>query len=343
MPLLSGRLILDQPSLAAAPEIATVPVDTYLETVGNMTATWIDPDGVEWPLSNIGDEPGWFTVNGPSGWGASTFEITSDVLPRGGEQPRFVRLRPKRIQWPLYVGGRTHAEFVQRYRTVVDMFTKTSIVQAPGYLRVARDDGSSRVIVAWYEEGLEGESGENHLYAKPVITLYCPEGSWRGDTPVVARREFDPGVVENASFYNPFMRLTSSRAINANALGGDGGGGGDDDPVTRIINAGSMTAWPAWKITGPMTAMRCWNNTLQTRFGLTYTLRDEQTITITTDQPTVRGPGDANLSKFVDWFNPAGTELWPLTPGPNDIRFEVDGAGTGTSIEMSFVPRFTTC
>jgi hypothetical protein len=110
--------------------------------------------------------------------------------------------------------------------------------------------------------------------------------------------------------------------------------------LTTIVNAGDVEAWPVWTITGPMTQLRAWNVTLGTRFALTYTLAELQTITITTDLPSVRGPGDANLSKYIDWFNTAGTELWPLADGPNTVGLEVDGAGPTTSVRMAFTPRY---
>lgn len=359
MPLLSGDLTV----VTAPEEIITGPTVAYHETVGLPSFSWIDPDGVEWPLSNTSEDLGWFTIMGPSGWGAAPIEMATDSLPRGGESVRFIQSKPATIQWPLEIFGASHAEFVQRYRAISRAFTLTTRRQQPGRLRVQRPDGTTREAECYYADGLGGEGEQNFLYARPVVSLFCPEGKWRSTSPVVAVRSFtattnDPGDPEDpgsggsgtgtaVSFYSPFISLTSSRVVGSTPPedtgtdpGDDTGSGDDSASLTSVNNTGDVEAWPTWTITGPMTQLRAWNVTLGTRFALTYPLTDLQTITITTDRPSVRGPGDANLSRYIDWFNTAGTELWPLADGPNTIGLEVDGAGPNTRVRMAFTPRF---
>lgn len=347
MPLLSGGTVVVVPE-EEAPTGPTIP---YLETVGKPVFTWTDPDGRVWPLSNTSEDLGWFTL-WPSGWGAAPVEITTDKVPRGGESVRAITHKPSTLQWPLEIFGRTHDEFVQRYRRISRAFTVTSRRMRPGVLRVQRVDGSMREIEAFYSDGLSGEGEQNHLFARPVISLFCPDGKWRSPTPIVVDRTFPPsggdggGPVEDpVTFFNPYLSVTSSQVVTpapGTGSGGDGGGTTSDDPnsLTTITNPGDEDAWPVWTVTGPMTRLRAWNVTLGTRFALTYTLADQQTITINTANSSVRGPGDANLSKYVDWFNTVGTELWPLTDGPNIIGLEVDGAGANTRVRMAFTPRY---
>lgn len=364
MPLISGGLLAVVPE----EEVPTGPSVAYFETVGIPSFSWIDPDGTEWPLSNISESQGWFTIKGPSGWGAAPIDFATDSLPRGGESVRFIQSKPSTIQWPLEIFGATHDQFVRRYRRISRAFTLTTRRGRPGKLRVQRPDGTTREIEAFYADGLGGEAEQNHLFARPVISLYCPEGKWRAIDPVVAVRTFtpttgggggsdpgtpgDPGTGTAVTFFSPFLSVTSSKVVGSGAPPvptddgeGDGDGGSstgtvDPNSQTTITNGGDVEAWPVWTITGPMTQLRAWNVTLGTRFALSYTLGAEQTITITTDRPTVRGPGDANLSKYIDWFNTAGTELWPLTDGANVIGLEVDGASATTSVQMSFTPRY---
>lgn len=329
MPILAG-------GLATTPDIADAVVvsPVWSEDLGTMSATWIDPDGVEWPLCN--PEQGWFTMNGPAGWGSTPLELVVDPLPRGGEQVRYIRSKPRRLQWPLYVGGDTHLEFVDRLRRISRAFTKTTQRGISGWLRVARPDGRYRQIACYYEEGLEGQAGESHLYAKPVIGLYCPDGFWAGDVPVVAEREFageDGDPDEDISFYQPFMTVSSSRVVS---------GGGGPVPSTTIANDGDVEAWPTWTINGPISALTAVNLTTGGRFTLAYPLPAGQTITITTNRPSVRGPAGQILSRHIDWLNPAGTELWPLVDGANEISFVALGAGPGTRVRMAFTPRYDT-
>lgn len=351
MPLLAGGLIVVTPG----EDIVTPPTVPHLETVGKPVFTWVDPDGREWPLSNTSEELGWFTL-WPSGWGASPIEITTDQLPRGGEAVRAIASKPSTLQWPLEIFGRTHDEFVSRYRRISRAFKLTTRRQRPGVIRVQRPDGSVRQAQAFYAQGLEAEAEQNHLFARPVVSLLVPEGKWRAALPVVVERSFtgsggtipeDPEEPEEpVTFFAPYLSVTSSNVVGTPGggdTGGDGStGGGEDDPasLTTITNPGDEEAWPVWTVVGPMTQLRAWNVTLGTRFALTYPLGVEQTITITTDLATVRGPGDTNLSRHIDWFNPAGTELWPLTDGPNVVGLEVDGAGTTTKVRMEFTPRY---
>ncbi len=371
MPILAGRLITEPPELPD--EVFTPPTPVWFEDAGTLTATWVDPDGVEWQLSNTGDgqdDPGWFTMNGPAGWGATPIEIVTDPLPRGGEQVRFIQSKPRRIQWPLYIGADTHQEFTERYRRIVRAFTRTKQRGAPGWLRIARPNGRSRQIACYYEQGFEGEAGENARFARPVVTLYCPDGYWSADRPQRVWREFtgsataDPGVAMSAargaladpaktSFFSPFMTIGSGNVIPGGGGGGEGGGGGGggeggeggegaQGSVTEIVNGGDVEAWPVWTIRGPMTKLTAVNETVGLRFAVTHTLLTEQVITITTNRPSVRGPGDANLTGKVDWFNPLGCDLWPLADGENRIRFQIDGAGPGTRVDLTFTPRYET-
>jgi hypothetical protein len=336
MAILAGGLLV----VPEEPEIITPPTVAYREDVGTMTASWIDPTGIEWPLSTTDDELGWFTMNGPASWGAAPIELVTDELSRGGEQVRFIRNKPRRLQWPIYVFGDDHQQYIDRMRRIVRAFTMTSQRKSHGYLRIQRPDGRYREIACYYEQGFEGEAEQGHLWSKHVITLYCPDGYWSGDRPITAERSFtapeNPDVPgQPASFYTRFMYVTSSQIVSAPGAG--------ETANTEINNPGDVDAWPVWTITGPATKVTCVNATLGLRFAVTYTLTAGQSITITTNRPTVRGPGDANLSKYVDWFNVAGgAYLWPLTDGVNQILFQVDGAGTGTKIQMAFTPRHET-
>ncbi len=301
---------------------------TPLDDVGTMTATWIDPDGVEWPLSLIADDPGWFTTNGPAGTGAAPIEIVTDPLARGGETPRFIRSKPRRIQWPVYIGGDTHLEYKLRRRALTVAFTKTKQRLYHGWLKVALSDGSARRIACYYEQGMEGESGEGHTYSRDVITLWCPDGYWQDILPVVEQRTF---VTDESPFLSPFITITSSSVVS------DPGG----DPNTEITNVGDVDAWPEWTVVGPMAKLTAINYTLGLRFAVTYSLAAGQQLKIYTDpRPMVRGPGEVNLSRYVDWFNPLGTTLWPLTDGVNEISFQLDGADTGSLVELLFYPRY---
>lgn len=289
----------------------------YREDVGTMLATWTDPTGEVWNLSDLSPDLGWFTTQGPGGWGAVPIEIVTDPIARGGESVRYIRVQPRTITWPLHIWGETHEQFTDRYRAIMRAFTSTTHKGAPGILTIARPGGTRRQIYAYYKEGFEGETGENWLSANPVLSLWCPDGYWT-DTEDTTISRSQP-IASN--FFSPFITVGSSRVL------------GD----TQIINPGEVEAWPRWVITGPMTKLTATNITLGQRFAVTYPLGAGQQINITTQRPMVRGPGDINLTGALDW--PAAV-LWPLLPGVNSVNFQVDGAETGTRIDMGFRARY---
>jgi hypothetical protein len=285
--------------------------------VGNMTATWTDPAGTVWPLTDTSLEVGFFTISGPAGWHATTYEIVTDPVPRGGESVRFIRAQPARIVWPIYVGGDTHLEWLQRHRQIRKAFISTLHTGVAGTLQVTRPDGTGRKISCYYESGFEGQAGEGRLFSKDAITLYCPDGYWSDLSVLSTTRSYVPGV----DFLNPYPRVSNSLTLGE----------------TTLTNPGDVSAWPFWTITGPMTAMTGTNTTTGQEFTLTYPLNAGEQITINTLQPTVRGPIGQNLTYALDW--PAAY-LWPLLPGDNDVIFNVSGGVSGTSITLAYRPRY---
>ncbi len=285
--------------------------------IGTIYATWTDPTGTVWSLTDITDTSHWFTRPEVSGWGAVPVEYTLDPLPRGGHDVRFIRTESARLTWPLHIWGETHVEFVEKYRSLRRAFLMTALRGLPGVLRVARPDGTAREIDAYYEDGFRGEANENWLSANPVLTLLCPDGFWRDATSTVYTRTSGSAV----SFLAPLVTISSAQVL------------GD----TVLTNPGDVDAWPEWTITGPMTELTATNNTSGLAFTLTHTRTAGQQITITTQRPSVRGPGDTNLVGALDW--PAAY-LWGLMPGDNDVEFLVAGGGSGTTIQIEFFPRY---
>lgn len=290
---------------------------TLIDDVGTMTATWIDPDGVEWALSETGDSPGWFTTFGPAGWGAPPYEIVTDPLARGGANLRYVRANPSKITWPLHVWGATFVEFTQRYRDLRRAFISTLHKNTPGILRVQLPDGTAREILAYYEDGFTGQSGENWTYANVALTLNCPDGYWRDS--VDTSQAFAYGTA--GSFLAPYPQTSPSQVLGS----------------TTVTNAGEVDAWPTWTVVGPMASLQAVNLTTGMEFNLAFALTAGQTLTITTDPPSVRGPGGQNLVSALDW---PSAYLWPLVSGDNNVQFNLSGAAAGTTVTLTYRARY---
>jgi hypothetical protein len=315
MPLSVGPDPITTPHVPSAVDLAV-----WSEDVGTIDATWTDPDGQVWQLSNTDDTLGYFTTDQIAGWGATPVEIVTDPLARGGEEVRFIRAQPRRITWPLHIYGETHLEFITRYRALLRAFTLTTHRRRPGVLRVARPDGAdaAREIECFYEDGFGGAAGENWLSANPVLTLMAPDGYWRAARPVIYRYAY---ATSRRPFLRPFPSVTTSRVLGDMTIG----------------NPGEVDAWPTWRLTGPARALTAINPGAGGGFTLTHTLAAGQTITITTNRPTVRGPAGENLAEALSWPRAV---LWPLRPGQNPVTVQVVGAGPGTTVELQFRPRF---
>lgn len=288
------------------------------DPVGSIYATFTDPAGELWELSNTSEDVGWFTTFAIAGWGARPYDFTLDPLPRGGDSVRHIRAESARVIWPLYIYGDTHMQWLARYRALKRAFLMTVHRQQAGVLRVARPDGSAREIDVYYEDGFGGKAGEEWVNSSPVLTLLAPDGYWRD---IEALTVENTHIGTTVPYLNPFPTVSSSQVLGE----------------TQIENPGEVAAWPDWTITGPMTSVIATNNTTGHSFTLTHTLTSGQQITITTLQPAVRGPGDINLVGALNWPE---AYLWPLAPGVNDIEYLVAGASTGTKIALTFHARY---
>ncbi len=303
----------------ATPPVLPDVVVAWREDVGKPVSTWLDPEGVEWPLSDNSPDRGYFTTRAVAGWGATQYELVTDPQPRGGETIRFIRSQPARLTWPLHIWGDTHQQFTERYRALRRAFLMTVHRGLPGRLTVYRPDGSARWIEAYYEDGWTGQGGENWLSANPVVTLFCPDGAWAdADETLIRRASGTP-----AHAFNPFLTLSAAQVLGS----------------TAIDNPGELPAWPTWTIYGPCTTITASNNTTGQTFTLTSTLNEGETITIITGgtHPQVIGPAGQNLAGALNWPT---AFLWGLAPGSNNITFTVGGSGAGTAIELRFYARY---
>lgn len=289
------------------------------------SASWIDPYGVVWPLTD--PTIGWFTTQGVKGLGAAPVQYTTDAQERGGVALRNAYNPARAITWPLYVEGRTHAEFLGRWRALGRAFTSTQR-RGPGQLVIGRPDGSQRAIDAVYQDGYDGDAELGGVLRDvAVLTLLCPKPWWRALDPTPLSRAY---AGAGGNFLSPYPTVSSSQALGA----------------TTFVNPGELPVWPSWTITGPASSITAANNTRGESWTLDVVayrgtaLVAGEVIRITTDPPAVIGP-DGVTSWYGALNNPSAV-LWQLDEGSSDITFTVAGASTGTAIEASFYQLFET-
>ena len=298
-----------------------------LPGVGYAVATWHAPDGSVWPLT--APDSGFFTQSeGVSGLGAASINIVSDDRARGGARVRYIQPGSRTIVWPIYVYGSDHQEFVNRWRSVTGAFTQTSRL-GPGRLEIARPDGSSRVVDAYYASGIEGSGKQGYGVTSDffVMSLLCEDPYWRDRQPQTVHREFSEGV----DYLSPYPSVSSSQVLGE----------------TTLSNPGDVDAWPSWIMTGPASTLTATRADTGESFSLDPNaatiahgnLADGEQVTVTTDPPTVRGPDGSVWTGALNW---PGAVLWSIPPGETAVEFGLDGAGAGSSVDMTFYPRYET-
>lgn len=305
---------------AASPTFTAQPI--YIEDVGYAVATWIAPDGSVWPLMD--EASGVRTLaEGISGLDAAPITLTRDKQARGGTRVRHVQAEERVITWPLEIwSDESHLEFVQRWRTMLDAITQTTEL-GPGWLQLARPDGTVRQIACYYQDGFEGKQGLGILADQAVITLLAPDPYWQDTVATSIPRDYATGH----PFLAPFPTVSSAHVL------------GD----TVVTNPGEITAWPEWTITGPASGLTA---TL-TSTGASFTLSPGatahgnllagETATIRTNPMQVRGPAGEVWTSAINF---PGAVLWGLPRGDSAVTFALTGAGPGSHIELRFYPRY---
>jgi hypothetical protein len=318
MPIVVGSVVLEPPPTSPPAE---------LPEIGRAHATYIDPRGGVWPLTD--PARGWFTLAaGVSGLGAAPVELASDPHPRGGERLRHVQPQARSIVWPLHVYGADHTEFTARWRALARAFTDT-LRYGPGILEIARPDGGRRRISVYYQGGFEGQAQEGYSRTddSAILALWCEDPYFYDPDPITEHRESGAGV----DFFVPYPSVSSSQVL------------GD----TTLTNPGDVVAWPVWTITGPASAVTFTHGGTAESFTLDPNaaavghgnlLAGEQ-VSIRTDPPQVRYQNGDNWVGALNW---PGAVLWGLAPGGNEVTFTLSGSTTGSAVDVAFLPRYET-
>lgn len=296
-----------------------------LPGVGFATASFIGPDGRTWPLTD--ELTGWFTLaDGVSGLGVTPYDLTKDSHPRGGSRLRHAQPADRTIIWPLHVYGDTHMEFIARWRSLGTAFAAT-LHDGPGWLEIARPDGTRRRIAFMYEDGFEGRATQGSYIVSDtaILTLYCEDPYWIDPVPVTDQRSYGVGV----DYLNPYPQVSSGQILGA----------------TTLTNPGPVEAWPTWTITGPADLVTVTNVGTGESFildpdadGIDHgSLLAGEQIVVSTNPPRVRGPAGETWTGALNW---PGATLWSLRKGVNNVSFQLDGAGAGSQVQVSFNARY---
>lgn len=228
--------------------------------------------------------------------------------------------------WPVLVKGADHTEFTANWRKLARAFTRT-LREGPGTLEVARPDGTARRINVYYRDGWDGrgQTATGITWDSAVVTLWCEDPYWVDTVPVTVHRESGALV----DFLVPYPSVSSSQVLGA----------------TTVDNPGDVDVWPVWTVTGPASAITFTRGITGEEFVLNMAATSHglllagETVTISTDPPRVRSGTGENL---IDGLNWPEAVLWSLPPGETPVTFQLDGAGTGSAVDLVYHPRYET-
>lgn len=307
-----------------SPEVPEVP-PVEVPEIGYASITYVDPTGKRWPMTDLAAD--WYTLaEGVSGLGAAPYELTTDPHPRGGSRLRHVQPQARSIVWPVLVKGADHTAFTATWRSLARAFART-LREGPGWLEVARPDGSARRIAVYYSDGWDGQgrTATGITWDSAVLTLYCEDPYWLDVQAQTVHRETGAGV----DYLAPYPSVSSSQVLGA----------------TTVENRGDVDVWPEWHITGPATSITFTREDTGQAFTLDMeatahgALLAGETVTISTDPPRVRSGTGENLVAGLNWPEAV---LWSLPPGETPVTFQLAGAETGSAVDLTYYPRYET-
>jgi len=290
------------------------------------TATWIDPSGVSWDLTN--SDLGWFILDEVPGEGLGAVPISIATQPSwdGGVDVLNVQPLARTVTLPIHIYGSTPSEFLSRWRSLAGAFASTRRL-GPGTIQITRGDGSVRQIAAYYADGFSGRPGHGYVEDDVVLQLLCPTPYWTDPSPTELVRTFGT----TSSYFTPYPTVSSSQIIGSSVLN----------------NPGDAVTYPTWTITGPGSSVIATNTTTGESWTLDPSasavaygpLLTGDVVTVQTRPMKIRGPSGQVWTGAINF--PDAT-LWGLQPGDNSVSIVVAGASSGTRISVVFNPRYET-
>lgn len=289
---------------------------------------WITPDGEEFPLTNAAG--GYRVTKGATGLGMPPVQLSTDATPLlDGVMVADVYAPPRTIQLPILILAGDRTLYRERARALV---TALSYGQECA-LELRQPNGQRRRITAWYNGGLEGAEDKDtggEKWARFVLKVLCPDPYWFDPVPITYPYAYVGSPVPFLG--NPFLPIQLSPGLEIGA--------------TTITNPGEVKSWPVWTVTPPAVEVVFTDMDTGASIPIAAEVPDGLVLTVRTEP----GKTDVRIWDGVDYA--AGTDywdalygtpqFWPVRPGTSNVDLAITGAGAGSSITLTFYPRYLT-
>jgi hypothetical protein len=276
---------------------------------------WEDTTGTQTILSDPAE--GITVAPGRTGFGMPPVELATDTTPGiPGATLREVIVQPRLMSVPLNIVGEDPGDRRFRFRQLI---SRMNPALGDGRLVVTAADGLSRRIGARYVDGLQGSFARDAVAGRlqrAMVVLEALQPFWEDNEATVLEWH---GVDPTTWFPLFPLRLSASTVLAAPTVDNDG-----DAPF-----------WPRWEVTGPGTSLEWHNDTTGKSFAFDPNLAGGDRMIVDTDTKTVTVNGVNRFGSIR-----AGSSLWPLQPGGNQLRLVVTGSTAQTTVTMTYRRRW---
>lgn len=277
---------------------------------------WIDADGG--PLALDGSE-GIYAGRGVMVSGLPPARVsTLDVPFVDGSRVTSITRGAREASVPVVISGADGAELEQR----IDRLSRAiDPGRGLGRLRVHRHDGTSRELGAVYTGGLELVEQKADLDVLEALLIFsAPAPVWTAATQTLRTGYTGSSSTTFFPLLGVGAHLSSSESIS---------------PLSPW-NAGDVAAPPVWHIHGPAERVQLRHLGSGAMLELETSLSATGSVDIDVEALTVRDGNGANLLPALV----AGSELFHLEPGANQVEVTVSGLDPSTFVELSYAPRW---
>lgn len=291
-------------------------------TASPLAVSYADPDGNLWDWSDVSS--GAF-VTSVSGIGSAPSALSALQLPTGDMLVQSVAPGARQIVIGLYAFDDDQGALLARADALARALTHDRAGGfVPGRLIFQRPDGSMRQISVACTSGADLPDDDGSALQQSITygLTFQPQSPYFEDTQqtvlTIAAAPVSGGVPPM-----PPVLLSPSTVL------------GD----TVITNSGDADAWPVWTITGPGTPTIT-NVTTGRSFGFATELGSGEQRIVDTRPGMVSAVDAAGADWWSDLVKSTPRDLWQLVPGDNEVTLELDGAGTGSQIELAYARRW---
>lgn len=243
-------------------------------------------------------------------------EVSTQWLEGAGDGARYrgKRARPRDIDLPLYITGKTRAELVGLLDRLVIM------LDGECTLRVVEDDGGDWSADVYHVAGGDfaygiDSTGQRDL--QTVVTLRAGDPYWtysRSTSKAITNAGAGRGLIGSLAS----LQVSASQAIG----------------TITLENRGTAPAFPIWTVVGPGRNFK----TVSTKgesFLWTGTLAAGETLTVDTKTGTV--VDQAGNNRYGELAS--APRLWSIPPGMVEATASLESTTTASSITCTWRPR----